>query len=373
MCCKTFPSLHSSSTWKLEQWVTETVHVHKRPFTHIEHLFGLFFAQSRARIGAAVARGMALRQRGPPIAGNESTTHRTHRTRAMGCSLMGVSKVFLRHVAPTRYGDQTFAAGEHLAPGFSQWRLALAAWTFMYVCTTWIYFWVFPYFYHCITLLVFSCLFCFCFLIKFVVTQVRWNDKVLAQKVWLKLNWVWVWVQAVALCVTVAVTVAVTVSRLQNTHRAAPALPSVRRSALSRKQWGYVAAIADLDCVAAYQKMPMVTRHWGSPHAAESSMFTNVSTCLRSTEATLSYRPELWAIYIAPWAEFTRQFLPTACTHRMRISVKWTPSTHIPTGPFTSPQTCLPLTETRKLVVSTQNALPFFQVLPTAPNWIRQK
>jgi hypothetical protein len=25
------------------------------------------------------------------------------------------------------YGDQTFAAGEHLAPGFSQWRLALAA------------------------------------------------------------------------------------------------------------------------------------------------------------------------------------------------------------------------------------------------------
>ncbi len=69
----------------------ETVHVHKRPFTHIEHLFGLFFAQSRARMGAAVARGMALR--------------------AMGCSLMGVSKVFLRHVAPTRYGDQTFAAG----------------------------------------------------------------------------------------------------------------------------------------------------------------------------------------------------------------------------------------------------------------------
>jgi hypothetical protein len=42
----------------------ETVHVHKRPFTHIEHLFGLFFAQSRARIGAAVARGMALRAMG---------------------------------------------------------------------------------------------------------------------------------------------------------------------------------------------------------------------------------------------------------------------------------------------------------------------
>jgi hypothetical protein len=55
---------------------------------------------------AAVARGMALRE--------------------MGCSLMGVSKVFLWHVAPTRYGDQTLAAGKHLALGFSQWRLALA-------------------------------------------------------------------------------------------------------------------------------------------------------------------------------------------------------------------------------------------------------
>jgi hypothetical protein len=51
----------------------------------------------------------------------------TSALRAMGCSLMGVSKVFLRHVAPTRYGDQTFAPGEHLAPGFSQWRLALAS------------------------------------------------------------------------------------------------------------------------------------------------------------------------------------------------------------------------------------------------------
>ncbi len=66
-----------------------------------------------------------------------------------------------------RYGDQTLAAGEHLAPGFSQWRLALAAWTFMYVCTTCIYFESLSIFYHCITLLVFSCLFCFCFLIKF--------------------------------------------------------------------------------------------------------------------------------------------------------------------------------------------------------------
>ena len=85
----------------------EAVHVHKRPLTNIDYLFGLFFAQSRARIGAAVARGMALR--------------------ALGCSLMGVSKVFLRHVAPTCYGDQTLSAGEHLAAGFSQWRLALAA------------------------------------------------------------------------------------------------------------------------------------------------------------------------------------------------------------------------------------------------------
>lgn len=84
----------------------EAVHVHQRPFTHPEHLFGLFFAQSRARIGAAVARGMALR--------------------ALGCSLMGVSKVFLRHIAPARYKDQTLSAGEHLAAGFSQWRLALA-------------------------------------------------------------------------------------------------------------------------------------------------------------------------------------------------------------------------------------------------------
>jgi hypothetical protein len=50
--------------------------------------------------------------------------------RAMGCSLMGVSKVFLRHVAPTRYGDQTLAAGEHVAPGFSR-----ACCVNLYVCT----------------------------------------------------------------------------------------------------------------------------------------------------------------------------------------------------------------------------------------------
>ncbi len=80
----------------------ETVHAHRAS------LWAFLCAESCTYRGAAaVARGMALR--------------------AMGCSLMGVCKVFLRHVAPTRYGDQTLAAGEHLAPGFSQWRLALAA------------------------------------------------------------------------------------------------------------------------------------------------------------------------------------------------------------------------------------------------------
>ena len=83
----------------------ELVHVHQRPFTPVEQLYGTFFASSRARIGAAVARGMALR--------------------ALGCSLLGVSKVFLRHIAPARYRDQTLSAGEHLAAEFSQWRFAL--------------------------------------------------------------------------------------------------------------------------------------------------------------------------------------------------------------------------------------------------------
>ena len=84
----------------------EHVHVHHRPFTPIEQLFGAFFAQGRARIGAAVARGMALR--------------------ALGCSSFGASKVFLRHIAPARYRDQTSSEGEHLGAGFSQWRLVLA-------------------------------------------------------------------------------------------------------------------------------------------------------------------------------------------------------------------------------------------------------
>ena len=85
----------------------ETEHVHRRPYSSVDSLFGAFFAQSRARIGAAVAKGMAMR--------------------ALGCSLFGVSKVFLRHIAPTRYRDQTLSAGEHLAAGFAQWHLALAA------------------------------------------------------------------------------------------------------------------------------------------------------------------------------------------------------------------------------------------------------
>ncbi len=45
------------------------------------YLFGTFFAQSRAQLGAAIARGMALRAFGTP-------------------SSMGLSKVFLRHIAP---------------------------------------------------------------------------------------------------------------------------------------------------------------------------------------------------------------------------------------------------------------------------------
>jgi hypothetical protein len=90
----------------LAQKRAELVHVQYRPSTPIERLFGAFFAQGRARLGAAVARGMA--------------------SRALGCSSMGVSKVFLRHIAPTRYQDQTLSAGEHLDAGLTQWRFALA-------------------------------------------------------------------------------------------------------------------------------------------------------------------------------------------------------------------------------------------------------
>ncbi len=70
-------------------------------------LFGISFAQSRARIGAAVAKGMALR--------------------ALGTSAMGVSKVFLRHIAPALYGDQDLASGPHFSAGHAQWRHANAA------------------------------------------------------------------------------------------------------------------------------------------------------------------------------------------------------------------------------------------------------
>lgn len=85
----------------------QLVHVHHRPLVSVDNLFGRFFAQSRARIGAAVARGMALR--------------------ALGSSLLGVSKVFLKHIAPARYRDQSLAAGPHFAAGHTQWRLTLAA------------------------------------------------------------------------------------------------------------------------------------------------------------------------------------------------------------------------------------------------------
>jgi hypothetical protein len=50
------------------------------------------------------------------------------------------------------------------------WRLALAAWTFMYVCAKWVYLESLSIFYHCITLLVFSCLFRFWLLIRSYVT-----------------------------------------------------------------------------------------------------------------------------------------------------------------------------------------------------------
>jgi hypothetical protein len=64
----------------------------------LEHLFGTFFAQSRAQLGAAIARGMALR--------------------AFGTSSMGLSKVFLRHIAPERAReDQNLTTGPHFSAG----------------------------------------------------------------------------------------------------------------------------------------------------------------------------------------------------------------------------------------------------------------
>ena len=86
----------------------ELVHTHDKPLVDFEFLFGIYFTQIRARIGAALARGMALR--------------------ALGSSITGVSKVFLRHIAPARFArDQTFSAGQHFVPGHAQWRLILDA------------------------------------------------------------------------------------------------------------------------------------------------------------------------------------------------------------------------------------------------------
>jgi hypothetical protein len=79
---------------------------------------------------------------------------------AMGCLLMGVSKVFLWHVDPTRYGDQTFSGVLTVAPCTCCVNLHVCMYEVSILG-------VFEYFYHCITLLVFSCLLCFCFLIKF--------------------------------------------------------------------------------------------------------------------------------------------------------------------------------------------------------------
>jgi hypothetical protein len=85
------------------------VHVYHRPLVPVGHLFGIFFAQSRARLGAAIARGMALR--------------------AFGTSSMGLSKVLLRHIAPERARvDQNLTTGPHFSAGHAQWRYALATW-----------------------------------------------------------------------------------------------------------------------------------------------------------------------------------------------------------------------------------------------------
>jgi hypothetical protein len=69
----------------------------------IKHLFGTFSPQSLARLGAAIARGMALR--------------------AFCTSSMGLSKVFLRHIAPERAReDQNLPTGPHFSAGHAEWR-----------------------------------------------------------------------------------------------------------------------------------------------------------------------------------------------------------------------------------------------------------
>ena len=85
----------------------EMVHVHDKPLCDVEYLFSFFFAQSRARLGAAVMRGMALR--------------------ALGVSALGVSKVLLRCTGPAYLRDQNLFSGQHFTPGHAQWRLALDA------------------------------------------------------------------------------------------------------------------------------------------------------------------------------------------------------------------------------------------------------
>jgi hypothetical protein len=85
----------------------ELLHVYHRPLVDIQQLFGTAFAQNRARVGAALARGMALR--------------------AFGTSAMGVSKVFHRHIAPARFREQNLSSGPHFLAGHAQWRYVLAA------------------------------------------------------------------------------------------------------------------------------------------------------------------------------------------------------------------------------------------------------
>ena len=62
-----------------------------------------FFAQSRAQLGAAIARGIE--------------------------GIWYLSKVFLRHIAPERAReDQNLTTGPHFSAGHAQWRYALATW-----------------------------------------------------------------------------------------------------------------------------------------------------------------------------------------------------------------------------------------------------
>jgi hypothetical protein len=57
-------TVHSMQSMRSMRWGFYVKFIIKTLITHIEHLFGLFFAQSGARIRVAVARGMALRAMG---------------------------------------------------------------------------------------------------------------------------------------------------------------------------------------------------------------------------------------------------------------------------------------------------------------------